>query len=367
MIDKNTPKIVDDDTEVVELEKPKTADEPDISRLERLLQDVEQGWKVSIYRAAPSWCRGYLETIEIYDPSDKLDLPGILKKWGGQKLHVKIHDERGKWLGGGSISCFTFPPRRFGKEITEEDLDSLPTTAYQHQPYLGIVPHQQSSPNMDITKLLEMVQRGKQDEVNRYLALLERQHQVIPSSPTDPQSMMGMMMGMMEMFGRMRKLFGDSSAASPQESGDPDSIMPMLTELFRGIMSGRQQQPAPVQQSIVPPRRHPSIYRPSVDAIPPIPSVQKPVESQNDDDNLGKISDKLSSLDPDDCADVVVQAIGNMPRNKREKAMQAFFTQLSGESELDDLTTSFDNYDQDDNDPTTDTPSQIIPPPGPRR
>lgn len=80
--------------------KEEIEDERQAARtVEQLLQDVGIGWSVSLNRIRPSWCKGWLETIET-TPDEKIDMQYIADTWGGETIRLRILDPQGRWRGG---------------------------------------------------------------------------------------------------------------------------------------------------------------------------------------------------------------------------------------------------------------------------
>jgi len=381
----HVPDEIEDDEPPIEDPAWEPEDSTEQEKLEGILGDVEEGWRIVIYRLQPTWCRGILETIDVHEPDFRLDVNELIKRWGGQRLHVKVKNKKNKIMGGGTISLFSYPPMRFGQPITMDDvnLSSLPRRAWNLQPYwdpnnpnqLPPAPpqtQQSTAPSVDLTKLLEMLQQGNRTDLDVLLKLLDRQAKAAPPPPppTDPTGMMAQMMGMFKMFRNMQELFGGGAMGGGQlgstERSDEDSIMPMIGELVRGMMGNRQTTPTePSRPFLTPPRQ--AVPAPQI--APPVAS--RPTRPADDDDeNLGRIADKLSRLDTDDAVDVVLEAIGNMPKDKRESAMQKFVSEFFGsgdeEDDLDESSIRADTFSQDAADRSKVKP-QSFPVPNPWR
>lgn len=87
--------------------------------LRSLLSMCRRGWTITIRRAAPTWCDGYLERLDA-DPDSPIDLEDIRREWGGRRLILQVHDEHGKYVGQ-TTEKFPDPPRWHGKQIPEPD------------------------------------------------------------------------------------------------------------------------------------------------------------------------------------------------------------------------------------------------------
>lgn len=357
---------VTDDIETVAERIWEPEDVTEQQKIEKILADVEQGWRVSIYRLQPTWCRGLLETIDIPEPDFRLDLNDLISRWGGQRLHVKVINEKNRIVGGGTISLFSYPPLRFGEPITDVDVSKLPSRAWNLKPYWDPsnvnqapppqslpAPAGSSAPSLDLTRLLEMMQQGNRSDLELALKLIDRQNKVAPPTPppSDPSGMLAQMMGMMKMFKTMQDLFGGGAMGGQlggAEKSDEESILPMIGDIIKGVMGSQSANPQPHQrrQFLTPPKQ--------IQAPPPIVAQRPSAPDTGDDtdDNLGRIADKLARLEADDAVDVVLEAMGNMPMTKREEAMQKFVQEfLGGDNEEDDLDESSitqDTFRQDE-------------------
>lgn len=317
-------------------------DQEQADRLQKLLSSVQQGWKIHIHREQPSWCRGTLETLEVYDTSEPIDTGYLIRTWGGHRLYIKVHGDGGKWIGGGSISLFSYPPRVHGKLIKEEDFFAQsPAAMPQYQaPYPNQAPA--PAPQFDLRQLMELLQKGKKSELDLALKILDRAPapQAAPQPVQQMGSMFEQMMSMVQVFGQMRDMFGGmSDGGSPSES---ESMTQMIGDVVKSLMQGNQNLQGD--------QRKGALVAPRVPG-PPAPDHKvaelRPVQKIGDD-TLSGIANKLSSLTANDAAEVVAQALGNMPENKRSEAMQMFFGTMSGNDDLDGTLNNDDTYDQED-------------------
>jgi len=338
----NTPK----DFDPKDFSYEPTAEEKKTERLNRLLASVEMGWKISIIREQPTWCRGHLETFEVFDPSESVDIDYLIRTWGGQRLHLKVHDHRGQWVGGGSISLYSYPPKVQGAEITQKDV-------FGHAPMqqsMPVIPVQQSgfgqTQQIDIAKLFQLLQTGKKSELDLALKILDRAPQTVqPQQTVQPMgSMIADMAAMLQMFGQMRELFGTGEHFA---RSDDDSLTPVIGDVIKALFENRQNQGQnpTVKPALVAPKIGPMPTKQPNHSVPDL----RPVTGLGDS-NLSQIADKLSSLSASDAVDVLMQALGNMPEKKRQEAMQTFFSEIMEDSNLDGSLNPMDTYDQDDED-----------------
>lgn len=312
-----------------------TKDEKTQARLEHLLGNVERGWKISILRVDPSWCRGHLETKEIYDASDQIDIGYLIDNWGGHRLHVKIHDESSRWLGGGSVSLYSYPPKREGVLLKRTDhylpaqneLQGSPPLHYQ-QP-----PAQNPAPQLDIRALLDIVAKQKGTDIGGLLKVLEFA-QGRQQPPAQNSSITEQMLGMLSLFREMQSVFGGMGGNG--KDSDDDSFTPVIAEVVKGLVAN-QSAPPPSRGALSPPQRRPA--RVSRNVRPPNVTDRDDDEVEPAEQTPQSIQDfanKLATLDPDDAVGVVMMAMDKMPPDKAQTAMTSFLSGMSGDDNLDD-------------------------------
>lgn len=364
-----------------------TKDDEKLSKAATLLSNLQQGWKVSVHRIAPSWARSHLETFDIMDGSEPIDIDYLIKRWGGQCLSIAIHDEHGHWVTKATIPAYSFPPRVYGEPICERDVmgfGSAPSVQVAPNQTVERYDPQQSAAGgllgglgMSLPELLKLMQGSNKAESTLLLKLFERQLMQQPAPPpsTSNQSPLKMMREMIEMQMMMREMgeqfggFGGGGGGGGGEEDPLGSLGPLLSTLAQNFMNrpsaaprqkpqrrppARVMPPPPPQQSVNPPQRE----------LPREPQQFGNMDpGEPADTNLRKLSDTLCDLSAEDSSDVVLQAFDNMPDEKREAAMGAFFRKMQ-EGPVDDLTNPNDVYRQDDYPTDYDqTPQQTIPNP----
>jgi hypothetical protein len=324
-----------------EIFEPKNLNEEDRSsnKLIRLLSTVQQGWKVSLIRTHPSWCRGHLETIEIFDDVETIDIDYIIRVWGGQRIHLKVHDEKGQWLGGTSVSLFTYQPKRNGKVITMDQFQESHLPA-PNSPVFHQAPSQLQPPqSMNMAEIIKLMQSNKNFDLGVAFKFMEKMQP--PQAQPQFQNPMEQMMSMFGMFKQFQEMM--SEIAPSGGVGSEESIMPMVGELVKGLMANQAQSQRP------PVRSRPSIThnQQTQHTLP---------KKQEIPDSLSGIADKLASLGADDAAHVVSQALNDMPEDKRGKALQAFFENMTPEDIIDNSSIPDNDQDQDDDQSENYTP-----------
>jgi len=299
-----------------------------ISRLNHILSTVQRGWKISIMREKPTWCCGHLETIEVFSPEEVIDLDYLARTWGGQRLALKIHDQNGRWVGGASIPLYTYPALRRGKAIYEHDPEPNKTSRSNQYPMYYPTPPQPHTQGLDFGRALEIMAKSKGNDVKSMLQLMDY-YQSRTAQPQ--QNPWDQMMGMLALFKEMKSVFGSFeglASGSGQGGESSDAFSPVIAEVIKGLITKQNTPVSAVKGSLRPPQNQ------------PLPLTQD-----------RSIVDELSNMDPDQAARTVIQALGNMPETKRERAISEFMESMGEENDIDDLddsSLSDDNYDDDE-------------------
>lgn len=347
--DKNTSTNPVEPVELGPKEAPVPRNTDELDRLTRVLSEVDPGWKIAIMRVAPSWCRGHLETYEVYDPSESVDVNYLIRHWGGHKLHLKVHNERGHIVGGGSIALYSYPPRVHGRLIEEDDYFAKNPVVTQVAPIVQQQPAA-SAGGIDIMQLLSMLQKGNKNELELAMKILDR-------APSAPAQQIGniaeQMTAMFGLLSQFREMFAAETAVGGGGGGDNESILPMVGDLVKGLMSMNQQkQLVQSTSTIQPPRQSPPIpinNRPKQSPPPdPSPARAAPRAAPRAPLNMDNAVDYLASLDSSDISSTIVETMKNLPREKRDQALTHLMIAMRDNPFLDDLENIDDTFSQDE-------------------
>lgn len=317
------------------------------------LAALSPNWKVSIQRVAPSWCKGHLETIDVYDPADHgIDMDYLIRKWGGRKLWIRILNEKGQYKSSGTINLFSFPPRVNGTEIREHEVYGMSPEQNPNRPTYQPMQYQpqqqqQQGLGLDITKLIDIISKkgGAGADASTILQIME-----YARSNQQPQmqlnTMMEQMMGMMGVMSQMRQLFGDGGGGGGG-GGSDDSFSPIVGELAKALINRQPQQPQqmPPRGALAPPRRQFQASPPPQSKPVSKPQTDTLPNDEQDVDIVEDLADKLAALDVDDAAEAAMMAIDSMPEEKRNAVMRAFLT-MGERRQLDDSSTMTDTNRQ---------------------
>lgn len=302
-------------------------------RIRYLLKNIRPGYQIAVIRIKPSWARGHLETYEYYgDDDEPIDIDYLIRMWGGHRLQIRILGEKGRYVGGGSIPLYSYPPKVRGKIITEQD--SIGSTTGPDASMSRSIPHYIPQPQntLDIGKILDLLSKNKGNDIGSTLKLLEY-IQASKYNPTPPQgNPMEQMLQMAQMFRQMKDIFGEFSGGGGG-GDDSDGFMPLAGDLLKTLLT-KQNQPQPVRGVLSPP----SSQAPKRESAPtPHANTEK--------DSVLSLAKKISELDSSDAAGVAFLALDSMPTDKRESVIRSIISEMSNIDETEENEDNIDRYD----------------------
>lgn len=281
--------------------KQKKEDFPDddpMIRAQRVLAGFRPGMRMTITRLAPGYCSGFLEQVECYD-DDPVDMEGIINKWGGKRLRLRLHDESGRYCGGADINLSSYPPRFMGRVVKPDD-DWLPTNQQvkvpqpeAKQPQTAI---QQSQPSM--LDLLSAIQTQRNNDMQTLMKLLGKQTN--PGSP-EQKNPIAEFLTMAQAFKKIQGLFaGDSpmlpaAAAEPEEKDSSLEMFGQITQLITALKTPSNQAPPPSPRRIIADQPVEKVVKKK---DPPKPLPQQLAE-MGENDFFGLVLTTLDQMDQD--------------------------------------------------------------------
>lgn len=93
-----------------------------LTHVQKALESLRGAGSIQIFRKKPTWCDGYLTTIELGD-EEEVDLRQIKADWGGGHLQFRpqVRTAKGmKWAPGGVTVKLTGPPRERGVILQQD-------------------------------------------------------------------------------------------------------------------------------------------------------------------------------------------------------------------------------------------------------
>jgi len=286
--------------------------EEKLSRLEAMLKEIGAGWQVSIYRLQPSWCKGFLETIDMSDDEEPIDLDYIVKQWGGEKIKVRIKDPRKVYRGSVDIPLHSYPPRLYGEELVH------PNKRAADSP---------SSALGNLEMILGVVEKLKKSDLDPVVKILLQQQAAFQ---TQPQSGVQNLLESLAVLEKFKGFFGHVEEKPRAAEGDLLGNINAILDTYSKIKGTNE----PKKKTIVPALR----------AVNPAPAA------------LGNpMGDPLSmsKLQPKSFIKNFLDAMALMPKEKRESILQMFMSGDIGEEdektgeEKEDLEDEGEEYSDD--------------------
>lgn len=350
--------------------------------IETIFEELGENCKIMIDRKEPEWCAGHMKTV-YFNPDETISLDWIQKRFGGEKYQIKLFGPKTSQYKNGyraarTVTIFGPPKDGDGNEITKGPdgkavrLNELAGAIERHNQKMGILkdpapapaPAPASPSPLQSDSLVQtlITTQGDQnkvmmqmmsDRVKSLEEMLYRDRQQNPASGGPATSPLDQVRQTAETIG-MLETIRESLGAGAGGGGD-ESVIPMVGDIVKALLTGRQQTQEPAGRGALrEPARRPNRTLegprgpgprrdPERSQVPPL----RPVESVGQE-TLSSISNKLSTLSPEDAAECVITAMGDMPADKRSAAMNAFISNMSGEVELDDLSVQDDTYRQDE-------------------
>lgn len=327
-------------TEFEEIEETQERDETEdiMSKVEQILGSVQSGYSISIYRVRPSWCKGFLERIELLG-NEPVDLEYLADTWGGDVLRLRICDKTGTYRGGCDVPMMSYPPRFRGKKLVRNFAldDDIPAGArLAGQPQFIPMPQAQ---NNNLETVLNILKQTRSEDLATMRDLLTS----VPIEPPIVGNTLGNVVELAQQFQELKSIFGGAETALAAQD-DQSALFSTIGEVIKAVLQKPQQPPQQPRRLVqqYPPRPAPM----TVSQPQPQPQQQpqpQPQQQQNP-------SDMLATLDPDAFADSYVMALARMPMEKREKTVQAVLSRLGIEDELNGNYGESDDTDDSDED-----------------
>lgn len=350
--------------------------------IETIFEELGENCKIMIDRKEPEWCAGHMKTV-YFNPDETISLDWIQKRFGGEKYQIKLFgaktsQHKNGYRAARTVTIFGPPMDGNGIEITQGPdgkavrITELAMAIERHNQKLGLLKDPPPapapvpaapSPFQDQTLVQTLITtQGEQNKVmmqmmsDRVRSLEEMLYRQPKAGSGGPAvSALDQVKQTAETIGLLDTIRESLGAGGGGGSGE-DSVIPMVGDIVKALVMGRQQPQEQTPRGVLqPPASRPALGRPAprrdpqTSQVPPL----RPVEPV-DDETLSNIADKLSSLSATDAADCVSEALGNMPREQGAEAMKAFISNMSSNDGLDDSSIEDDTYSQDHDESSAD-------------
>lgn len=279
-----------DISEKYEVERQRAEDERDADEresVEQLLSGLGSGYQVSLSRIKPSWCKGWLETIEA-DTSTPVDMAYIADNWGGDVIRVRVLNPRGEYSGGRDVTIAK-PPREHGRPLKHPEDRRLELEARANAiPAPPPAPPQPDYTSL-ITNLINALNSSNQQNLQVLLETLKAERSTGPMG-------IGDMVGFAE---GLRKL-GDMFS---QNTNEDAGIAATFTELLKAF-NERQQRPKLRQRPKQLPRQTPAQPITPIPTPQPMPqaAAQPPAAPNPFEEPELSLSEELAEMAPEEVA-----------------------------------------------------------------
>lgn len=327
----------------------KWADELDLSSI---FDELGGDCSISIERKEPEWCNGHIRRVS-FDPKEPIDLDWIQKKFGGEKLFIRLYGPKTKQNKSGYITGRTVdimgPPRDgHGIELTQGPdgkacrVTDLAIVIDRHNLKMGIKKQADAAPPVAPPALQNesLFATMIQSQATQHAAMMDMMGQRVNSlegilykrgaeqtgTPLNPIDQIKQTAEAMTLLRNMSGDFGEG-----RNNGD-ESIISMIGPILQGMFAGKNNQQSPSR----------GVLKPAA----PARIIEGP--QKNVSKTLGSLANNLSNLSAEDAAQVVFEAMGSMPEQKRDAALKAFMTRGSAlNSNVDDSLNQDDTNRQD--------------------
>jgi hypothetical protein len=306
-----------------------------------LFRALHPSWSVTIERLKPSWCMGWLDTVEC-DPEEPFSHEYIRDTWGGQRFKLTINDELGQYITRFRISI-DGPPKRNGRILEDPEqrerrerreereaelermqlsrLNSQPTT----DPTLGNI----------VAKLIETQSNTKGGDLDFFREILKSQLKKEPESRRDLKEMLELAKSMRE----MADMFG---MGANDGGGD---VWGGAAAKFLDVLDRKNQIDA-AKAAPLPPKaakRLRVIKNPGAVPQQSVPVVDQTAQPGNAELDRTALAATLAGMSPMDAAAVTMSALSQMPPENRYQLME-----MLGGGELDEYEDGEDLEDRED-------------------
>lgn len=240
-------------------------DDANLAHVQETLSALRGFGRLALFRKKPTWCAGFLCSIEL-DKDEEIDLSAIKRDWGGGEIQFRPqrYTSNGvRFAPGGRTLRFTGPPRENGVEITPDGYfgptrSTAPAVVLQQDRPV----RQQASSNNTLEQLVVML-------VDRLTA--QPRALAAPPPParesSDPLEQLGKSIAT---FKQLERLMGGAPQAEEEEVEEGPAEPPWLGRLIETALDKIESKKKPQQQQQAAPswRLHKSAQAPAPAARP---------------------------------------------------------------------------------------------------
>lgn len=294
------------------------SEDPRDQKIKDLFSDLRPGYRLVITRLAPTWCYGWLETLEIL-PDDSIDLEYICSVWGGNKLRLQLQGDNRRYLKSAEIFV-AHPPKYQGVVITPESWARQNNT---EQPKTETAPAATAINPLDLMRTMSQM---RQEDLDLFRKMTAGKNQPVYEPPKQVNQFEEFLK-MAQHWKQLQSIFGELTPAPVQAAPLDDSTA--MIQQITGLISAFKgnQQPPQRQQRIAPPQQRQRIA-PAASPAPPAPPA-KPKQN---------LAETLARMEKDKFSETILTALGQMDQTKRETVLMDIARSLGlmGDGETDE-------------------------------
>lgn len=310
------------DVETIEPDDlPPDPHDPQVKVRGMLAELAGRAGRIQIWRTRPTWCSGFLASIDI-DEGDDLDLGMIKRDWGGGTIRFRPQARGAKgyqYIRGGICLDFTGPPMEAGTPLGRDGRPLPPQVGALPSANYGAAVLPGAHTGNHALDVMSGLFRGLQDRLGSI-----EQKLAAPAVTADPLADVKRTIALAQAFGDLKKLFGGDQPAleeadeeeeeEEEEQGPPDLEALGLRFLEKKLLEDETVQaelgikpanktPAATQPATVLPRAKPQPApqaagtQPAPRAAPRPAAAQAPAQAATTDP-WGKADPWATEMEP---------------------------------------------------------------------
>jgi hypothetical protein len=272
--------------------------------LDQYLSGLGPGVRLVVSRDEPSWCKGFLEEMDISESVNPLSLNYLIQTWGGHKLKLRFRRSDGTWMKHHYVDLYSYEPLVWGR----------PARKPSPNPHMGSETEEkaiqvvQSAPDsrLDTLNLMKLMQEMRSADMQAMAALVKTAAPVAQTPQMDP---FGMMSGMIRLLGQAMLL--RQPVETTVSGGGDDEVFGLLNKALDVLSSNHRREDVP------------RITAPS--GMSPTPATSRPLYQE------------LAALDPTQAVAELRNAVAEMEPDKQIQTLGeliAHIDQIGGRETL---------------------------------
>jgi len=334
------------------------AEKRDQRTVEQLLQDLGAGWSISLSRIRPSWCKGWLETIDT-TPGEKLDMDYIADTWGGETIRLRILDNRGMYKAGKDVHVAR-EPMRHGRPLEHPD-DKRARVAREEKQLEKREREEElarlnaTQPNQDNGSVMKLFVDILKDSNSTSAQFYDRMADIQKRDPMGIEDIIKFANGIKDLQGVFG---GGGDQAGADETNLLGSFMKIMDNVSErdkqkdklralAIREHRESRKSGAKVHSLKPHQTGRQQNPTPENKPTTPAP--PVAPQPDPDETEELalSEEIAELEAVEAAEVLGEAFTMMPIEKRQKTIKLLLALANGGNAIDIATDALSESEEE--------------------